>query len=253
MLHETEFAPLDAPIEALNSQVTGFEPLAILDFAVQQEIINKVALVSSFGAESIVLLHMVSLIDQNMPVLFLDTQMLFDETLAYQTGVARQLGLSDVRRIQPDPSRISEMDPHGSLHQSGKDTCCALRKTQPLQHALRGFDTWITGRKRFQSGRRADLEVFENDGGQRIKVNPLAHWDPKDLETYIKTNDLPRHPLVARGFPSIGCAPCTSAVKDGEETRSGRWRDSEKTECGIHFPNTETKHGTVKRELSTWQ
>ncbi len=126
-------------------------------------------------------------------------------------------------------------DPDGTLHQFNTDACCAVRKVEPLERALSKFDGWITGRKRYQSGTRGTVDFFEAEGETRIKVNPLAHWGREDLEEYMVENRLPRHPLVAKGYPSIGCAPCTSPVKPGEDPRSGRWRGSEKTECGIHF------------------
>ena len=130
-----------------------------------------------------------------------------------------------------------------SAHRAGRacdgqhavDACCALRKTEPLERALQGYDAWITGRKRFQNADRGTIDFFENEGDFRIKVNPLAHWGREDLEEYIVNNRLPRHPLVAKGYPSIGCAPCTSPVAPGEDPRAGRWRNSTKTECGIHF------------------
>ncbi|KPU83762.1 phosphoadenosine phosphosulfate reductase [Marinosulfonomonas sp. PRT-SC04] len=237
MQHEVDFLTVKEQVAALNYQARHFEPVQVLELAVERSIQGRIVLVSSFGAESVVLLHMVSQIDKSLPVLFIDTQMLFEETLTYQLDVAQHLGLSDVRRIQPDLADIADKDPDGLLNQHNKDACCALRKTRPLEQVLGGFDTWITGRKRFQSGARAALEVFENDADRRIKVNPLAGWQPKALQAYIETHQLPRHPMIARGFASIGCAPCTSAVKDGEDARAGRWRDSDKTECGIHFSN----------------
>lgn len=250
MQHETAFATVSDKAARLNDQTKGFTPLQVLEFAFQQAVTGRIGLVSSFGAESVVLLHMVALIDKNLPVLFLDTEMLFDETLVYQTDVARQLGLTNVRRIRPDLAEVSEIDPDQTLNKHDKGACCDLRKTRPLERALHEFDTWITGRKRFQSGTRAALENFEADGDQRIKVNPLAHWQPKDLGDYITAHDLPRHPMIARGFPSIGCAPCTSAVKEGESSRAGRWRDSDKTECGIHFSNGRMVRGPVTKGLS---
>jgi phosphoadenosine phosphosulfate reductase len=177
---------------------------------------------------------MLSRIDRNAPVLFIDTGMLFPETLAYQRSVAVALGLGDVRVIRG--AENAKADPDGALHLRDPDACCALRKTRPLEDALAPFDAWITGRKRFQSGRRADLHPFEAEPGTgRIKVNPLAAWSPNDAATYMDVHDLPRHPLVARGYPSIGCAPCTSAVAEGEHSRAGRWRGRDKDECGIHF------------------
>lgn len=197
---------------------------------------GDIALVSSFGAESVVLLHLVAIADKTTPVVFVDTEMLFAETLVYQAEVAERLGLRNMRIIRADKEDVARDDPYGALHLSDTDTCCTLRKTIPLQRALRGFDGWITGRKRFQAGSRETLDFFEvEDGTGRIKVNPLAHWAPEDVRAYMEENRLPRHPLVAKGYPSIGCAPCTSPVKDGEDPRSGRWRGADKLECGIHF------------------
>lgn len=236
MQHETVFETVQDQVANLNLQAEGLEPADILRLALQQAAPDCIALVSSFGAESIVLLHMASLINRNLPILLIDTQFLFRETLAYQADVAQRLGLTDVRAFSPNPQEVSVQDPNGTLNAQDKDACCALRKTRPLQQALHGFDTWITGRKRFQSGIRAKLEAFESEENRRIKVNPLAHWQPSNLEAYIERLNLPRHPLVKQGFASIGCMPCTSPVKEGEDARAGRWRDSEKTECGIHFP-----------------
>lgn len=196
--------------------------------------IGKVALVSSFGAESVVLLHMVSEIDKSAPVIFLDTEMLFPETLTYQRKVAASLGLTGVRVITPDRDDVLAEDVDGLLHLADTDACCDLRKTRPLAEALKDFDGWITGRKQFQGGKRADLPLFEKDG-RRIKVNPLAKWSRQEVSAYIAEHDLPRHPLVAKGYPSVGCMPCTTRVSDHEDQRAGRWRNSKKTECGIHF------------------
>ena len=181
------------------------------------------------------LLHLVSRVQPDVQVIFIDTMLLFPETLEYQREVARKLGLRKVQVIRADTSLA---DPDNTLHQRDTDACCDLRKTQVLNTALAGFDGWITGRKRFQSGQRAELPAFEvEDGTGRIKVNPLAHWASEDVKEYMAENNLPRHPLVARGYPSIGCAPCTTPVAEGEDPRSGRWRGQEKDECGIHFVN----------------
>jgi phosphoadenosine phosphosulfate reductase len=170
-------------------------------------------------------------------VLFINTEMLFAETLAYQQEVADRLGLTNIVTVKAEPKRLAFEDPDNTLHQFNTDACCALRKTEPLERALAGFDAWITGRKRYQGSSRANVEFFEAEGDLRIKVNPLAHWGKDDLIEYMVNNRLPRHPLVAKGYPSIGCAPCTSPVKPGEDERAGRWRGSAKTECGIHFIN----------------
>ena len=207
----------------------------LLKHALDDVQIGKVALVSSFGAESVVLLHMVSQIAPDTPVLFLDTEMLFPETLAYQRQVAEQLNLTDVRVITPSRAKLMEQDVDGILHTIDPDACCSLRKTQPLEEALVEFGGWITGRKRVQGGKRAQLPLYEKDDGQRIKINPLADWDHAKLDAYMSEHNLPRHPLVTRGFKSVGCAPCTTKVGEDEDPRAGRWRGMEKSECGIHF------------------
>ena len=228
--------PLKEIAEYQNLQHAKSTPQMILRHALDCVRIGDTALVSSFGAESVVLLHMASEIDKDVPVIFLDTEMLFEETLAYQVTVAQTLGLTDVRVIAPARDAVFARDVDGLLHQADVDACCTLRKTEPLARALSGFGSWVTGRKRYQNGHRAALPVFEKDpNADRIKINPLARWDAQDVAAYITAHDLPRHPLVAKGFPSVGCRPCTHAVGVGESARSGRWKDSEKTECGIHF------------------
>ncbi|WP_171179337.1 phosphoadenylyl-sulfate reductase [Ruegeria sp. HKCCD8929] len=225
---------LTEKVAALNARFRHHSAHDVMHGALEEA--GRIALVSSFGAESVVLLHMAAVIDKATPVLFIDTQMLFTETLVYQQEVSERLGLRNVQIIRAADEDLDRDDPYGALHLRDTDACCVLRKTIPLQRALSGYDGWITGRKRFQSGTRAAMEFFEvEDGTGRIKVNPLAHWAPEDVRAYMEENRLPRHPLVAKGYPSIGCAPCTSPVKDGEDPRAGRWRDENKEECGIHF------------------
>lgn len=227
---------LPARVAALNARYRHHSATSVLAHALHDDQAGRLVLVSSFGAESVVLLHMVSVARRDTPVLFIDTRMLFAETLVYQQELGERLGLHDLRIIRASDAALAAEDPDATLHQRDTDACCQLRKTLPLQRALRGFDGWITGRKRFQSGTRQDLEFFEVEPGTgRIKVNPLAHWAPGDVRTYMEENRLPRHPLVARGYPSIGCMPCTSPVTPGEDPRSGRWRGHQKTECGIHM------------------
>jgi phosphoadenosine phosphosulfate reductase len=199
---------------------------------------GRIALVSSFGAESAVLLHMAAEIDPAVPVLFLDTGMLFGQTLDYRKQLADRLGLTDVRDLRPAFKDLASTDPSGSLWKTDTDACCSLRKVVPLNQALEGFDAWITGRKRFQSSTRAALPVVEQAGG-KTKVNPLANWTKADLDAYVALHDLPAHPLVQFGYPSIGCWPCTKPVDAGQDERSGRWAGSEKIECGIHTPGND--------------
>ena len=195
---------------------------------------GEVALVSSFGAEAAVLLNMVADLDRDLPVLMIDSLMLFEETLEYQRDLSRYLGLTNVQHLRPDPTDLARLDPDDTLHQRDPDACCVIRKVAPLDRALRQWPVTISGRKRFQASTRAALDVFEADDS-RLRVNPLAHWGPADIRAYMDAHDLPRHPLVAKGYPSIGCAPCTTRVAPGEDERAGRWRGSEKVECGIHF------------------
>jgi phosphoadenosine phosphosulfate reductase len=218
---------------SLNARYGHLDATAAIRLSVEDLFPGRIALVSSFGAESAVLLHLLAEIDRDAPVVFLDTGRLFPETLEYRTLLTERLGLRDVRTVTPDPDRLLAKDPHRALWMTNPDLCCAIRKTEPLQRALKGFDAWFTGRKRFQNSLRAELKLFEADG-PRIKVNPLASWTSSDLKAYARVHDLPEHPLVARGYPSIGCVPCTTKVQPGEDERSGRWRGLDKTECGIH-------------------
>lgn len=235
MPRDLHTGPVADRVAMLNARYRHHSATAVLEHALKDHDLGRVALVSSFGAESVVLLHLVSVIAPETPVLFIDTRMLFAETLDYQRELAERLNLCDLRTIRANPARVSFEDPDGTLHQYSTDACCAVRKVEPLDRALAEFDGWITGRKRFQGHGRETVDFFENEGDLRIKVNPLAHWGREDIADYMTNNSLPRHPLVARGYPSIGCAPCTSPVKPGEDPRAGRWRGSEKTECGIHF------------------
>jgi phosphoadenosine phosphosulfate reductase len=198
---------------------------------------GKIALVSSFGTESAILLHMISRIDKSTPVVFLETGKLFDETLEYRDALVARLGLTDVRGIRPSGKQLAAYDPDGRLWQNDPDLCCAIRKTNPLDAALEGFEAWITGRKRSQNIKRANLELVETGPDGRTTVNPLAFWDDTAIENYFSRYDLPRHPLQAQGYTSIGCATCTALPKDGDK-RSGRWAGLDKTECGIHMPRT---------------
>lgn len=248
---EAPLAPVTERVLDLNDRYKHHSATSVLEHALQDAQVGRTAMVSSFGAESVVLLHMISVMDRTTPILFLDTEMLFPETLTYQAELSERLGLTDVRVIQPNREEVFLHDNDGLLHQTDTDACCLLRKTVPLQRALDEFDSWITGRKRFQAGTRSALQFFENEENIRIKVNPLAHWAKDDVQDYMINNRLPRHPLVAKGYPSLGCAPCTSPVNEGEDERAGRWRDSGKVECGIHFVNGKMVRGPLPQGAET--
>lgn len=213
----------------LGAELRDAHPLTVLR-AAYDHFGDRLTLVSSFGAESAVLLHLVSQVSPNIPVLFLDTGMLFGQTLDYRKNLAARFGLTDVRDLRPAFADLATQDPNSDLWRTSIDGCCNIRKVLPLDRALGGFDAWITGRKRFHGGDRLSLPVVEEAEG-KLKFNPLANWSKAELDAYVAEHDLPSHPLVAQGYASIGCWPCTKPSEDG---RSGRWQGQEKTECGIH-------------------
>jgi phosphoadenosine phosphosulfate reductase len=216
----------------LDAELRRAHPRTVLEAAVES-FGDRLALVSSFGAESAVLLHLAAQVKPDLPVLFLDTGMLFGQTLDYRQQLAERLGLTDVRDLRPAFQDLAVGDPEAKLWQTDTDACCHIRKVLPLDRALGGFEAWITGRKRFHGGDRLSLPVVEFAEGQ-VKFNPLANWGKADLDAYAAEHDLPAHPLVAQGFPSLGCWPCTQPVEDGQDVRAGRWKGMDKTECGIH-------------------
>jgi phosphoadenosine phosphosulfate reductase len=225
------------PVEALATRLRerhgGASARELLELAIRTEFAGKIAAVSSFGAESAVILALVAEIEPATPVVFLDTGKHFPETLAYRDQLVARLGLTDVRSIVPTAADLQRDDPDGRLHQADADRCCNIRKVLPLERALNGFAAWITGRKRYQGGDRSRLPAVEAVDS-RIKINPLAAWTPAEIIAEFHRRQLPRHPLVAEGYLSIGCVPCTARVASGQPSRSGRWTDSDKTECGIH-------------------
>lgn len=222
--------------QRLNARYQGLTAEQLLQSVVRRDFPGRVGLVSSFGAEAAVLLNMIARIDPYVPVIFLDTWKHFPETLAYRDELIRSLGLCNIQTVFPRPDSLRADDPDGTLHTRNADLCCHVRKTLPMIKALRSLDCWITGRKRGQAATRADMQLFDTQD-RWIKVNPLIDWTLDDVTTYFETHALPEHPLKSQGYPSIGCAPCTRAVRPGEDARAGRWADSDKTECGIHIEN----------------
>lgn len=232
----------------LNAGLSDASPEAIIEAALTEVAPGRLAVVSSFGVESAALLAIVATVDPSIPVLLVDTGYLFPETLAYRDELASQLGLTDVRSINPEASELERDDPEGDLWARDADLCCALRKARPLARALARFDAWANGRKRYQAATRSAIPVVEAEGG-RLKFNPLASLGREELAARFKALALPQHPLEKYGFASIGCMPCTSRVKPGEDPRAGRWRGKAKTECGIHgvaldFPKAATGAGS---------
>lgn len=224
---------LDKKALRLASELRGARAEEILEYAINQVFPERIALVSSFGAESVTLLHLVSQINPITPIVFLQTGKHFAQTLSYRRQLVKRLGLKNVQDHEPEESDVLKEDPKGDLWRENADACCDIRKVRPLKNALAGFDSWITGRKQFHGGARISLPVFEASG-PHIKVNPLAGWSKEDVSAYVAKHDLPSHPLITEGFPSIGCWPCTHPAAPGDDVRSGRWRGADKTECGIH-------------------
>lgn len=222
----------------LNSRYGGLRPQTIIELAAKVYFTGELAAVSSFGADSAVLLHMLAGVDPSVPVAFLDTGKHFPELLAYRDELVADLGLTDLRIHSPEQRAITAVDPLGELHKSDTDACCAVRKVEPMARAIAPFAAWLTGRKRFQAASRASLPVFEAVG-PRIRINPLAGWEAAELANYMRRNNLRDNPLVAYGYRSIGCTPCTRPSASGDDARSGRWAGTGKTECGIHLSGLE--------------
>ena len=235
---------VQAPEAAIISQARSLDlalraasPAEVIETALKTVGRENLALVSSFGTESAALLKVMADVDPAIPVVFLDTGWLFAETLAYRDTLIATLGLTDVRSIQPLDETLTREDPDRELWFADPDACCRIRKVEPLARALKPFKAWINGRKRFQGGARAEIPVVEDDG-EKLKFNPFANVTREEIEAIYRLAKLPPHPLVASGYLSVGCMPCSSRAASGEDARAGRWRGRQKTECGIHITKT---------------
>ena len=231
------FTAADAAM--LNARFAGQSTRVMLQAVLGEGLAGRIAAVSSFGAESAVLLHLLASVDPAVPVLFLETGKHFPETLAYRDELAARLGLTNLISLTPDATELVARDENGLRWSYDPDGCCEIRKVRPLARALSQFDASFTGRKGFQSATRTGLPRFEldqTDSVGRLKVNPLADWSSQQIADYFTATGLPAHPLVEQGYLSIGCSPCTSKVLPGEDARAGRWKGWDKSECGIHSP-----------------
>jgi phosphoadenosine phosphosulfate reductase len=226
-----------SPAQALDRALRDASPAEVIDTALKTVGRENLALVSSFGTESAALLKVMADVDPAIPVVFLDTGWLFAETLAYRDTLITTLGLLDVRSIKPLDDTLAREDPDRELWFSDPDACCRIRKVEPLARALTPFSAWINGRKRFQGGARAEIPVVEDDG-TKLKFNPFASVSREEIEAIYNMAKLPPHPLVASGYLSVGCMPCSSRTAPGEDARAGRWRGQAKRECGIHTTKT---------------
>lgn len=229
------FAAVQAQVDALNDYYAAASADVVLEHAIRNVFRKEIALVSSFGADAAVLLHMIAAVDRDTPVIFLETGRHFGETLQYRDALVERFGLTNVRSRRPNAFALEKLDPQKLLYQRDPDACCALRKKNVLKKALTPFRAWISGRKRFQTFERRDMKMFEYDNDMRIKINLLTDWMQADVDQYFERHGLPRHPLWRKGYKSIGCAPCTAPADANGDARAGRWNGCGKTECGIHL------------------
>lgn len=240
--------PLDQTIPGeggVTAQALAFEALyghlsaqEIIERAAVELFPGELAAVSSFGADSAVLLHLIAEVDRHLPIIFLDTGKHFEETFDYRDALAADFGLTNIQVVTPDEAALARIDPTGKLHETNTDACCDIRKVEPMARGVEPYRAWFTGRKRFQASTRAALPAFEAVGS-RIRINPLARFTTADQADYMRQHALRENPLVAYGYLSIGCFPCTQPVQPGEDARSGRWAGHAKTECGIHLSGLE--------------
>ena len=200
---------------------------------------GRIVLTCSWQQQSSVLVDMLHQLGASIRIVELDTGLLFPETYQTRERLVERYDL-DLERIDPSETVEEQAASEGpELWRRDPDRCCALRKVEPLERALVGMDAWITGIRRAQSITRAGARVLELDPRGVVKVQPLAGWSDEDVKGYLFAHDVPYNPLHDRGFPSIGCTPCTRAIRPGEDSRAGRWADAEKTECGLHLPATD--------------
>ncbi len=234
---------MNTSLSRLQTFYGDMDASELLRVMITEEFAGKITLVSSFGSGSALLLSLVAEVDTDLPVLFLDTKKHFPETLEYVETLKKHLGLTNVKFLEPRVDLVKNIDPGGELWNSQPNRCCWLRKVEPLQRELKEgeYKALITGRKRYQTAQRAEMDTIEMNEDGRFRINPLALWDKKRLDEELKKRKLPEHPLVKKGYLSIGCAPCTKPVKKGEDERAGRWAHTgdlpggeQKVECGIH-------------------
>lgn len=225
----------------LNNELRKKSSFSALQYLIKDFFKKKIVYVCSFGSESAVLLHMISKINNDLPIIFLNTHKLFKETLSYKTKLINQFSLKNVMECFPDDQELMNNDSNDFLWRENADLCCKIRKINPLHKKLEKFDAWISGRKAYQSGERAEKNFLEFQDNKYI-ISPLLNWNKKQIEQYFQRNNLPHHPLVSQGYQSIGCKNCTlKTIKNSSNPRSGRWSGLEKTECGIHFSKNQNQ------------
>lgn len=237
----------------LESMYGDMESRLLLKTVLHQEFEKQVALFSSFGADSALLISLVAEIDPSTPVLFLDTEKHFEETIEYVEALKKHFGLTDLRILKPDPNIVKNIDSNGTLWSTQPNRCCWMRKVEPLNRAVKemGLTALITGRKRYQTHERGDMTYFQIDEDGVFRINPLAYWTREEIRAAFAAGNFPVHPLVAKGYKSIGCEPCTLPVAEGQDERDGRWAHTmnlygeKKNECGLHLDKSVTSEWSV--------
>ena len=222
-----------AELARLGESLEGWPPEEILAWAVER--FPRITFATGFGVEGCVLIDIVARHKLPIDLFTLDTGLLFPETYTLWKKLEEKYGIR-IRGVKPELSVEAQAEAHGpKLWERNPDRCCEIRKIVPLKAALKGFEAWITAIRRDQSLFRANAMAVEWDSKfDLVKVNPLLPWTMKDVWAYAAERNVPYNPLHDQGYPSIGCMPCTSAVKPGEDPRAGRWRGRAKTECGLH-------------------
>ena len=221
-------------IRRLSRRFEGAYPEDILKWSYDR-FGDEAVMATGFGPSGIALMHMVTQVHPEACIFYLDTDLLFSETHELKRALGRRLGVR-FTRVHSGISLQEQAAHEGeNLWRSNPDRCCFLRKVLPLREFLRGRPAWITGIRRDQTPTRANAGIVEWDAqNELVKINPLVAWTKADIWRYLEMYDLPYNPLHDRGYPSVGCIPCTNPVADGEDARAGRWRGHEKLECGIH-------------------
>ena len=218
----------------LNDNSKNLSPQNILENSINNIFKKKMVYVCSFGTESAIILHMVSEIDRSLPIILLNTNYLFKETIEYKDYLISKFKFSNFKEISPSIEDLNINDTKGTLWKENPDLCCNIRKVLPLQKELQKYEAWISGRKSYHEGERTNLKFFEYIN-EKIVVNPLANVNRNFVDSYFKKHDIERHPLFESGYLSLGCTHCTVKTSMIDSPRSGRWADKIKTECGIHY------------------
>tara|TARA_X000000950_G_scaffold118865_2_gene148998 strand:- start:4701 stop:5384 length:684 start_codon:yes stop_codon:yes gene_type:complete len=219
-------------LRKLNSLFENKDCFSTIEILIKKIFLNKSAYVCSFGSESAVLLDMISKINNNFPIIFINTHKLFKETLDYKEILKRIFNITNIIEVFPSNLNIKNYDHNSDLWKKNPDLCCNIRKVLPLENALKNYEAWFSGRKGFHSESRKKKKIIELENNKYV-VSPLLKWDQEKINEYFNDNKLVRHPLFNQGYLSIGCETCTSKSKSSD-FRSGRWTGTSKTECGIH-------------------